>query len=548
MYLVLTALLALNISSEILQAFDDLRKSLKESTVSYGAQNLTMSDAITTTINEESKSGDTTNLKYKPLLNNINEEAGRMMTYLEEIEGRLEEIAVVDPLTEEIENRGETDANYRYWLGSDDMANAGRGNGEAKNLRTNLNQYVLWANQLFAQLSPDGQKSITEFKPIALDPSEDPSISDRETKAKSWEYMTFHNKPVIADLTMVEKFKNDIREVQSQLLTRLKNVVGGGAIIKVDKLVALEVPSATVVAAGMPYETKLMVGMSSTQVKPEFFGSGVKVSEDGNMATMKMMANGNVIPNGANEGIQHYKAMIKVPKIGGGFEELPVEGSFMVRRPAIEVRSASVQLLYKDCGNKVIVDVPALGESYTPDFSKSKGGKAKIAGSNPKEVTLVPTQPKFTLTVYSKTNGQNLKIGNVEYNVIRPPKPRMAIILPSGQEYDGRRPVNRRQNLKVKLIPDADFRRTLPRDARYKVSSAKLYVQSGLTAPVLVETKRGNIVDGITFNLYQGAIRNARPGDKIFVELEGAKRVNFEGKAVSAELNRYQTTASAVLR
>ena len=48
-------------------------------------------------------------------------------------------------------------------------------------------------------------------------------------------------------------------------------------------------------------------------------------------------------------------------------------------KPVIQIQSASVQALYRNCGNKLDVQVPALGSAYNPSFKitggSSVGGK-----------------------------------------------------------------------------------------------------------------------------------------------------------------------------
>lgn len=535
MYLVLTALLALNISSEILQAFESLRESLKVSSKTYGEQNVNLLSNIRQTINDEIKQGNDRNVKFQPVLDKIEQEGNAMVAYLDSLEIKLETIGEADPETKEIKNKEERDANYRFWMGGNDTGNGGRGEGEAATLKDKLNGFVSWANTLVAKY--DTSNSMKPFKPLAIDPDDlpDADISE-EHKGKTWEYVTFHGKPVVADLAMMEKFKMDVKEAQNQLLQLVERAVGG-VIFKIDKLRAMEAPFATVVPAGLKFQTRLMVGMYSDQVKPEFVGNGIKLDEGGNTATMTLTANGGVIPAGASEGIQRYRAMIKVPKAGGGYEELPIEGQFIVKRPEVVVRSEELQLLYKDCGNKVSVDVPALGDEYNPDFSRSKGGKVKKVSGSKKKIVIVPSQRNFLLSVYSRSGGQSVKIDELKYNVIAPPQPQLVLEV-GGREHDGASSINRRQRVKVRLKPDKEFYRTLKKDARYKVGTVKLMYQSGIQAPRTLQSKSGNIMNGISFNLNQGALRQAPPGSKIFFEIEGVRRVNFEGRPININMSR----------
>ncbi len=545
MYLVLTALLALNVSAEILQAFESLRASLRETAGMHASQNQLLAEDIIKSI-EQQESND--NHKYshlKPAIVDINTQATQLVAYLDAVNADLEVIGNKDPITGEIKRKDETSKNYTFWLGSDDDGNGGHGNGKAVELRAKLEAFHKWANDLYAK--QDLKKEANHFAKLIVEPSEDPNISDPESRNKTWEYFSFHEKPVIADMAMVEKFKMDVRDVQAGLLHQTKELVQD-FIYTIDSLMPFEAPSAQYVAAGMKYQTRLSVGMASSSIKPEFVGNGISMDPGGSTATMTMTASGSVIPDGKSEGVQNYTAMIKVPKADGTIQTMPLKGSFIVRRPEVVVRSQALQILYRDCGNVVDVDVPALGESYNPDFSRSTGGNIIKSSTSKREITIVPTSKDYTLSIYSNTNGQSVKIENLKYNAIKPNMPRVALFV-NGQEVNGLQGIGKRQSVTVKVLPDPEFARTLPRDARYKAGNVKLMLKEGILTPTVIQTLSGSDLQrGVTFNLNQGAIRTAYAGSQIYFEVEDVSRVNFQNRAINENMPRTQLVLPATLR
>lgn len=527
MYLVLTALLALSVSSEILQAFESLRSSLEKTAKTQASQNLSFSEQILKAIDEKEKGGISKYSYVRGIVMETNKEADGMVKYLDEISRELEEMAGKNAATGELEKKDELDKNYRFWLGSDDLANGGRGNGKAQELHKKLDAFVEWANELFER--HDATKMKGMFVALAVEPKDDASITDKDSKGKTWEYHSFHDKPVIADMAMVEKLKMDVRGVQTTLLNMAQKLTGA-VKFTVDSLIAFEAPSAHVVAAGMKYTTVIGVGMASKSVKPEFVGNGITLNEGGSTATMTLTANGSVIPQGQYEGIQHYTATIKVPNAEGEIETIPVKGQFKVRKPEVVVRSKELQVLYKDCGNTVIVDVPSLGDQYNPDFSKSTGGKVVRNAQDRKEITIVPNQPKFDLEISSNTNGQTVKLDKLTYRVIQPNKPRIVLMV-NGNEHNPMQPINRRMPVEVKLVPDKDFAASMPRDARYSAQKVKLWYKEGLLPAQLVQEVSGaQLQKGVSFNLSQGSLRQALPGGRIYFEVVELRRTNFEGR------------------
>ena len=545
MYLVLTALLALNVSAEILQAFESLRSSLAKSATSQGQSNIELAAHIMGDISSKEQKGNQSYTYVKGLVTDISTQSEDAISFLDAITEKLTEIGEKDPITGELIKKDEVEDNYRFWLGTDDLANDGRGNGKAYELHQRLDQYTEWANTLLEQYDSAG--TFPRIQPMVVEPKNDPSVHDKEAKGKKWEYHTFHGKPVIADMAMVEKMKMDVREAQTVLLN-LARALSTTNIFTIDSLIAFDAPSAQIVAAGMKFTTTIGVGVAAKNLKPEFLGNGIKINAGGSTATMTMNANGAVIPAGQYEGIQHYNAMIKVPTAAGGFQEIPLKGQFKVRKPEVVVRSKELQLLYKDCGNTLIVDVPALGEEYNPDFSKSTGGKVVRSASNRKEITILPTSQKFNLEVSSSTNGQLIKLDKLTYNVVQPPRPSI-IVTQRNNRVGATNPVNRKLPVTVQVKADSDFEEALRKDARYKAGKVKVYYKVGLgPAKLIKEVSGADIQKGVTLDINTGEIRSASAGDRIFFEIEDLKRINYENRSLDIPgMTIYDFTIPAIL-
>ncbi|MCS7074047.1 MAG: hypothetical protein NZ108_06235, partial [Bacteroidia bacterium] len=373
MYLVLTALLALNVSAEILLSFKTLANSLRSSAEKFDHKN----DYLAEIMNKElDKEANKNKAHLKPLIAELQAEKQKMIQYLQEHITNLTKLVGTDKETGDIAKPDELELNYNYWMGKDDIANGGRGSGKAKEMREKLNGFVEWANNWYETNAKKyrfkGASNFQKFTPLCVDPKDDPSIKHRETKNKTWEYYTFHGSPLIANIAMLEKFKNDVNTIESDLLEHVKAEIAE-IELKIDSIIAIDAPTSSIVAAGLPFETQLFVAMSSKNIKPQFSGSGTITPEKGGQsAKMKIMANGNVIPPGKMYGEQPYSATIKVPKADGSFMVLNLKKTFKVAKPVIEVTSAALQIMYKDCANQAYIKCPALGEYYNPQITATE--------------------------------------------------------------------------------------------------------------------------------------------------------------------------------
>ena len=531
MYLVLLALLAMNVSKEVLDAFSILKEKLYNSAQAARGNTDDFIESMKAEINDEIKNqGKKDN---EGLLDSLDMIKSNSLALVEKLNVHMDSmyaIAGVDPETGEIENKAELEANYQYWMGSDDLANNGRGNGKAYELREEIEDYFAFITKVYNENASEENQIEAE------------KLEDREQpggEIKTWERYTF-DAPVVANMAMLEALKVDVFEKEKELLDLLNQRLGVAAF-KADEVIAIDAPMATIVPAGLQFQTRLIVAMSSSQLQPRFSGSG-NIEQDGATATMTVNASGNVIPKGKAEGTQSYSATIQVPKATGGYEPLEVNGQFTVRRPEIVVTSEAIQILYQNCGNDVRIDVPALGDQYNPKVTLKGGGEILQSPRDKKVFRLVPTGRSAVVVVNTLTNGQNINIGEVAYKVIQPPKPSIDVFV-GGRPYDGAGFVPKRGAIGIKITPNKDFRAALPQDARYAVSGATVLAQLSLGPPKVVNRvgAQANAVKGFTVPLGR-EVGQARAGTTVFVRVEDVYRVNYAGRRVKEPFSELERT------
>lgn len=543
MYLVLTALLALNVSAQILEAFQTLKESIHSSAEKFDHKNDEVSVLIKNKVKEEMEQGNDKNKYIIGLTDAVMEKSRELKEELAKITDTLDQIAGWDPQTGEYASMKEMEMNYQFWMGSGkEAANGGRGAGAALRIKNSLNGYTEWANNFIKENDTSGISDI-HFEPMCVDAEKGSGAE------KNWEVSTFHSKPVIADLAMVEKFKMDVSEIEYEMLTFLKQKLGA-VKFKIDSLILVAAPKSEVVVAGMPFESRLFVSMASDDIHPEFIPSSgsIKVEEGGNIGALKISTGGGGFSKGSFEKELSYSVKAKVPTAAGGYEELSYKGTFKVRKPEVVITSASVQNLYWKCGNKLNVDVPALGELYNPVFKASQAEVIKDK-SDKKTVTIVPSGKKCVLSVSSNTNGNVIKVDDVNYKVIKPPRPHLLLIV-NGKEYDGVSPISKKSTVSVVVKPDHDFLAALPKDARYSIDKVELLVQRSLGAPTKADTKKGSGKDatkGLQFKL--GAkLKQDTPGTKIYFKIHKIYRINFTNKKVEEKFSERDLMMGAVIK
>ncbi|MEO0472135.1 MAG: GldM family protein [Bacteroidota bacterium] len=537
MYLVLLAILALNVSPEVLDALASLHTQLTRSASEAGGVNLAFVNDMKYRIDEEIRNeGKRHNAGLKDTLDQIHQETHDVIELLNQHIAEMDALAKYDAEKAEYISMDESEKNLRYWMGTEEEANDRRGNGEALKLRDRLNTYYGFLETHFGALSSD---SVAWEKPRLADPI------DQEDPGKRWEQQTFEG-PVMANLAVLAAMKLEIFRHEQELLTRAEERIGGRTLVG-DKVIAISAPAAKIVPAGLTFQTRIFPALVSSTVQPQFSTSSgrIELENEGNSALLNIPASGNVIPNGKSEGIQRYTANIKVPKADGSFEELSITEEFIVRKPAVSVRSAAVQSLYYKCGNALNVDVPALGDLYDPVLNAS-GATVRKSPQNKRKLIIEPSGRESVLDVRSRTNGQVIPIEKIPYKVIRAPKPTIEFMV-NGRAHNGSAALRGNGRFAIKLTPNADFRRLMPNDANYGIQRVLVKLKSGMTGARLVRTinTAGRDASAAIRLSMPTDIQQARPGDKVFIVLEGIYRKNYRGEKIEdRRFGEYERTIS----
>ncbi|HXA01309.1 MAG TPA: GldM family protein [Cytophagaceae bacterium] len=281
------------------------------------------------------------------------------------------------------------------------------------------------------------------------------------------------------------------------------------------------VPESKVVAAGTKYKGEIILTGYCGSKAPVFFVNGSPVNVTNGSGHFEFEA-GEI--NYDENGNAYKKVTGKAVISGKDGKDTTVIGldSFAIARPVISTQSASIASLYRNCGNDLNIQVPALGLSYNPRITAD--GANIIPGSIKGMITVVPVADKVTLTVYSN----NQLIGSQIYSVRSVPKP-LIILKAKKNDFmpDDKISKTFLQDVFIKAIPDRSFESFLPKDARYKVTSC------------LVAVKRnGRVIKQATVTaeaLPKDFFTNVQAGDVISITTNSVTRTNYLNQTESVE-------------
>lgn len=515
MYLVLTALLALNVSSTVIDKFVFLNDSLVQANNETEERNVAILANIKKTVDDTGNRAE--DQKVVTVSEELRAETARVINALNEMKKTMIEITGGYEDGHAAEYLGDA----KHLLGKTDYDKVGHhmmpqeegGTGQGKELKELLNGYSIFVKEKLASVGAE-EAELAAYRQIALDADEDPIYShDPNQKGKAFAALAFESAPTPAALATMSEFQSRVLGYETRGLDFLSSKVGAGDL-KFDVIVPMVKPESKYVAAGTKYTAKMFIAASSSGVTPTMTYNGNQIPVDASgQGLVEFTANSNDFDK---DGLARrtYEAAITVTLPGGRDTTFLDEIEYFVVKPTIQIQSQSVNALYLNCGNNLDVQVPQLGPAYNPAFS-AKNGKT-YNGADKGQVTIVPTSMKeVELSVSSNGN----LIGVRSFGVRRIPSPSITLFTDQG-EVDMKTGISSKTpRLYLKALPDESFQQFLPEDAKFRVAEAQITLVSGGLG-------RGSITVGENANLGQ-LLGQARKGDQLVIEIKKVQRQNF---------------------
>lgn len=279
------------------------------------------------------------------------------------------------------------------------------------------------------------------------------------------------------------------------------------------------------VVLGQPFEAQAFLSVAPGEGQELVGSGGLEAVGD----SLFQMSTATLLGEEENEKRIVYTGTFKFPQIGGNIAELPVEGAFTVRRPEIIAASEATQALYRQCLNQIRIEVPGL---------EDRALRIKVGDriTEDRTVSLSPSGDNTSLEVFlpGEDGADDVYLGRKSFTTIDPPRPEIRVFNAGRELRNGDNLPRARAMLQFRFDADEQFRSRFPRDARYAASRARVFLRRGLTASREVGTFN---LDGGQLVLTR-ALREAQPGDRVLVQLEGVVRINHAGRAISVPFNQ----------
>ncbi|MEP7257243.1 MAG: gliding motility protein GldM [Flavitalea sp.] len=480
MYLVLTALLALNVSSEILNAFKTVNRSIDNANNVLIANNNNIYSSF-----KEKEADPKTAAKaaiWKPKADRAQALAKETYDYIETLKLQIRDAGGFKPGNKDsIGYESNLDASTRV------MDKEGKG----EELRAKLEK----VKKEFLAIDPDIAKEFATKLPIDLNipPSQSGNMNN------SWTTAYFHMTPAIAAITILNKFQNDVKSSENAIVTYCYSKIGEVAV-RFDKYGFVGGLSSTYLMPGEKLKVYAGLGATASAAQPTILinGKPVTPSADG-IAETEFPVSGSGKVN----------VVIRYQDQDGIVKEIPKSLDYTVGQPSgVAVSADKMNVLYIGVDNPLTITAGVGAEKVNATFSG--GTITRVNG--PKWIAKPKTPGEQNVNVI--VDGKSTPI---KYRVKYLPDPAAFIANKRGGPIPAA-DIKVQGGLIARLL-DSDF------EAAFKVVSYTVGALGGKYPTYQTSPNEGNRWGGGAATI----INNATPGTSIF--FDNIKVVGPDGRS-----------------
>ena len=479
MYLVYTAMLALNVSADILNAFIVVDDTLAISTRNATQQNFADYNWFEQqkTILGEAKIHDAyVNAQ------NLRKETDKMVKYIENMRQDLIFYVDGDTLVEIKNEQGKKvkvpstvstmKAKENFDKPTDYMINK----KHAYELADKIREYK---KNILKLAKPADRERLSEGLGLNVDQK-----FTKEGAVQTWAEHNFDHIIAAAAVTLLNKEVGEVRNAESMMLTYLKASISAEDF-KFDHVEGRAIPKSQMVFSGDNYEADIIVAAYDTKSTPEvFYKMGADtLTEAGLAGATKLEGENGVVKlklAAGDVGEKRYAGLIKIMDPSGQPKYYGFSDKYAVLKPSATIAADKMNVLYAGIANPVSVSAPVdpgkLSISF-PGCNVSSQGAGKFDVSVPASLI----GKTVTATVSAKLGESTKQLGATTFRVKKVPDPRAVL----GANIRGGK------HAKAELTANPVLRATMGEDFAYdlkwKVNSFRvIFVSKGMEDPAMV--------------------------------------------------------------
>lgn len=404
MYLVLTALLALNVSVEILNAFLVVNESMETTNRVFRSKTENLYRQF-----------ETQNQQNPAKVGPFYEKAQKAKKLSEDLKSfiektKYESIAFSDGITEEaarttplrqLASKDKYDRTTTYFIGNSQDGSAGK----SRELKDKIIKY----KQDMLQLIDPAKRNM-----IKLGLDTDGPYYDASGAKQNWEMYNFYHTILAADVTILNKIIAEVQNAEQDVVSHLMSEITAEDY-KFDEVGAAVVPKSQYVFLGENYEAEIFVTAYDTKQTFTANLGGRGVASSAGVAKISIPA--------TTPGPVSLKGSVNVMSPTGETKSYPVAVDYIVAPPTLTVSPTKMNVFYIGVDNPVSISAGGVSDAQIlpsiTNGSISRSGK----GWNVR----VNETGKAVITVSAKIGDRAKSLGSSEFRVKRVPDPKAYI-------------------------------------------------------------------------------------------------------------------------
>ena len=414
MYLVLTALLALNVSKQMLDAFIVVNETMENTNSNFNKKlDNTLSKFKVQYQMNPNKVGP-----YWDRAQKAKQLSDNLTNYIDSIKytvvSRTDGIPYAEakkiPLSK-VDNKDKYTEPTNYFIGASHDGSA----GEARKLKNRIEAYK---KEMLSLLDPKYQGT------MKLGLKTEGQFKDSYNQAQNWEMHNFYQTILAASVTILNQIKADVYNAEFDVVNNLFSAVSADDW-KFDAIRAKVIPKSSYVFLGEEYSAEILVAAYDTKANPNVryvlgadsltpsnFRNATPLTGENGVVTLKL--------GGSSEGLKKFAGIIKIVSPMGDTMTFHFKDEFIVAKPALTISPTKMNVFYVGVDNPVSISVPGGPERVTPTISV---GSIRLEGKDYIVNGLPANTREAVITVTAVFSGKTKNMGAYNFRLKRIPDP-----------------------------------------------------------------------------------------------------------------------------
>jgi gliding motility-associated protein GldM len=331
----------------------------------------------------------------------------------------------------------------------------------------------------------------------------------------TWENMIFNEMPMCASITILTKLQNDIRHCEG-VATRLLLGATDAGDLRVNKFNAYVIPSANYVVKGTKYTAQVILAAIDSTQTPEYYVNGQKLNNKG---IYEVVAN--------TVGVQKIVGKIGYMDQQGVMQYLPFEREYTVGEPTATISNTDLNIMYRGYDNPFSISVPGVSahllQVKCAQASIKQEGNMWVIRPN------ADSPDQLNIEVYANIGGTPTIMGSQLYRVKNLPRPDAYFEINGVPTEDTRVPRAQLINPKNRIV--ASYGADGLVQAKFEITGFQVKLPTGASIQVKGDRFDNKALDAIK-KLKQGNTVNL-----MYIKAKGPDGKEIQLRGLPIELN-----------